>query len=176
MFTNPNIMKKIISILAIISLFTLTSCGTQQQKERPITYLPYSGAWFDIEYPADFIIREREKSPTGSGYDGVVFREQNGDVEFYVYSPQWSGTSEFETQLENEELLEETTQEDFGKTVTFIKLHDIDDNYYREYKVFEENEGTVRYLYGFKYKTEKLHTKYLDAYNHFANTLVQYAD
>jgi hypothetical protein len=52
----------------------------------------YTGAWFRIQYPSTFTVRPSLHSETTDrGYDSAFFTAPDDSVEFYVFSPQWTG-------------------------------------------------------------------------------------
>src|SRR5262249_28258696 len=77
------------------ALLFLTACAISP-KAAPPNYEFWSnytnGAWFDVAIPPNFTaIPINKSSSSATGYDGARFVQQDGAVEFYVYSPQWSG-------------------------------------------------------------------------------------
>lgn len=51
----------------------------------------FNGAWFDINYPSNFLAKGSLKSSTSDGFESAVFKSPDNLVEFYVFSPQWNG-------------------------------------------------------------------------------------
>ena len=52
----------------------------------------YVGAWFKVWYPDSFeVIPSMASTTAGKGVDSAFFRSPDGQVEFYIFSPQWSG-------------------------------------------------------------------------------------
>jgi hypothetical protein len=54
----------------------------------------FEGAWFSVRYPDSFIAQGSQKSLASDGYDSAWFRSPNGEVEFYIFSPQVGGKAE----------------------------------------------------------------------------------
>ena len=100
-------MKKV-SLAAIFPALLILVVGCQsQQKQEPVPSLTpitekvetqiipetatrtFRGSWFDIEYPENFTAR-----PTALTTDEAYFLSPDGTVEFFVYSPLWSGDPE----------------------------------------------------------------------------------
>jgi len=153
------------------------------------TFVQYKGAWFDVLYPDNFIIHEREKAyDTASNFDGVAFASPDGAMEFYVYSPQWGGISKYETVLETEKVSSSKTVEQeqifsesrlvlqHEKKIEWVTIDALNGEYARSYVVTTEENNTVRYLFGIKYATlEDLEAARI-AYEAFKASLIQYAD
>ena len=51
----------------------------------------YSGAWFEVIIPDDFVSKPSMTSTTNDGYDSVWFENSKIGLELYLYSPQWGG-------------------------------------------------------------------------------------
>lgn len=78
-----------------------------RDEKTNLTYSTYKGAWFDIEYPASFKVENSLKSSTSSeGFDSAFFTSPDGKVQFYIFSPQWSGKPGDIKIQENEKMLE----------------------------------------------------------------------
>src|ERR1044071_577731 len=88
---NCCLMRPFITILIIFVLIVgASACMAGDAPKNPKSNI-YNGAWFKIEYPPKFSVVAFAKSSTATnGYDGVKFVNKEG-VEFFVYSPQWSG-------------------------------------------------------------------------------------
>ncbi|MGE3279027.1 MAG: hypothetical protein AB7J40_04545 [Candidatus Altimarinota bacterium] len=149
--------------------------------------LLYKGAWFDIAYPSDFTIHEREltsEDHSSSGdYDGVAFSSPDEKVEFYIYSPLRSGTSQYEYVLANEiisleEIPERTPSGDFDqqRTIERKTFSDKNGEYSRSYQKTYDYWGTHSWTIGIKYKAWEDYQRYLAHYLVFKQSLVQYTD
>ena len=137
----------------------------------------YRGAWFEIKYPAGFMVRESLSSATSTkGYDSVFFASPDGLVEFYVYSPQWSGEP---TDIIPDPATEVVTdrKEERGKdrTVLFITLKAKDGSYWRSLADTRTDNNT-RTVFGYRYKDGAALKMYRPDYLIFKKSLVQYAD
>lgn len=151
----------------------------------------YRGAWFTVSYPENFTVHERENASTASPefekYDGVGFISPDQSVEFYVYSPLWSGTSDWEAVQANEQISSEKVEgvdieelsysgDPEAKAVKWVTIGDKKGQYSRSYQKTYENDGTVQWLLGIKYKTWADYEKYKEQYLTFKNSLAQYSD
>ncbi|MFA7314383.1 MAG: hypothetical protein WC025_00425 [Candidatus Magasanikbacteria bacterium] len=208
-------MKKIIS-LASLSLFLLLGFGCQTQKQEQNTTLPpaveelqtqtvsenkkqntsettnnptkvgvtlYKGLWFDIQYPQNF-----NATPT-TQTDEAYFLSPEGNVEFFVYSPLWSGTPKnYLTMASNEELVSEKIEEtkasqqprQYGDKITrWVTIKAKDGSYYRSFVSIKEQVDTgseLHHVFGIKYKDNTSYQKYRDDYITFKESLHQYSD
>lgn len=147
------------------------------QEKATSKYSTYKGAWFDIEYPSDFKVENSLKSSTNSeGFDSAFFTSPDGKVQFYIFSPQWSGKPEEVKIQENEKLVESKSENHNG---IFIKRWTVaakDGSYYKSFEESSEAEGTINKVFGIKYASKKDLEHYRDEYLHFKNSLKQYAD
>ncbi|NBY11198.1 MAG: hypothetical protein EBQ77_09415 [Sphingobacteriia bacterium] len=75
----------------------------------------FKGAWFQIQYPSNFIATGSMKSLTADGFDSAVFTSPNKQVEFYVFSPQWEGEAN-DIKLQGQEKLSNTKTQISGDT------------------------------------------------------------
>lgn len=55
----------------------------------------YRGAWFEVKYPSDFTAQGSMGSGSAEDdqFDSAFFTSPDGEVEFYIFSPQWGGES-----------------------------------------------------------------------------------
>ena len=157
----------------------------------------YEGAWFSIDYPANFTVLPYEKSTTDSNkYDSVKFQSPGKEVEFQVFSPQWSrATGLLNINTEKEiEVKSETKNEDYIVFDRKKQKKDTQDTFKNAIKhtwlTIESKKGEyVRYVYSWKNSVtnsnkvfslqcinEAQCQKYMEKYKYFKKSLVQYAD
>lgn len=174
--------------------------------EAPITQEPsivsvntntrdYKGAMFKITYPANFIAKKE-------GPDEASFTSPDGSIQFYIYSPMWSGdpisylqalsTEKIESDISipNIKLSLITTSsggavydKEVDRYVTFTAK---DGSYKRS--LVSITEGFVDFpdsteygskthkVFGIKYKDQATYNAYLNDYLAFKKSLVQYLD
>jgi hypothetical protein len=104
-------------------------------------------------------------------------------VEFYVFSPQWSGDiAEIEPDPATERVVEDTrrTRDSVGGK-DGVQLHWVtvqarDGSYTRAYYDEFDTGLNVRKAFGIKYRDQAAYTRYRDLYLAFKNSLVQFAD
>jgi hypothetical protein len=137
----------------------------------------YRGAWFEIKYPAGFMVRESMPSATSNkGYDSVFFASPDGLVEFYVYSPQWSGEpSDILPDPATEVITDRKEQRGKDRTVVFTTLRAKDGGYWRSLADTMTDNNT-RTVFGYRYKDGAALKMYRPDYLTFKKSLVQYAD
>lgn len=137
----------------------------------------YKGAWFSISYPPGFTVRPAQRSATSAGgYDSAFFRSPDGRVEFYIFSPQWSGEPrEIELNPAIEVLVEEKRQEGKGKQVRWVTVRAKDRSYHRSW-VDEITGLNTRTVFGISYRDQKSYQDYRQDYLRFKKSLRQFAD
>jgi hypothetical protein len=135
----------------------------------------YKGAWFDVQYPLGFKVVPRQKSATNAeGYDAVSFLSADGLVEFYVYSPQWSGTSDWTKRRSGEKLTSKSTEQAGDQTITYVTFKG--PGYTRSYADYRQPQYNVRWVFGYRYKHSAAYHAYRNLYLQFKQSLKQFAD
>ena len=146
-------------------------------KEAALSYKKYKGAWFEVEYPFSFKAENSQKSSTSiEGFDSAVFTSADGSVQFYIFSPQWSGEAKDIALKPNEIKADSSSQILNGLTVKRWTIQAKDSSYFRSYESTSETEGNINKIFGIKYSSPRELEKYRQAYLHFKNSLQQYAD
>lgn len=140
-------------------------------------FATFKGSWFDIKYPIGFKTVIREPAATGGGdgvaCDGVSFISPDGLVEFYIYSPQWSGSPKWILRREGEKQTAYSVKKQGDKTVTYVTRKG--PGYMRSYADYRQYES-VRWVFGYKYASEAARKAYSPLYLKFKQSLKQYAD
>jgi len=142
-------------------------------KSRPT----FRGAWFSISYPPGFIVRPSMKSATtgGKGFDSAFFVSPDGKVEFYIYSPQWSGEpTDVALKPNTEKLISTKTVKTNDKTTIWSTISAKNGSYTRS--LLDIKDSSTRRVFGIKYADPKTLAKYKKHYQKFKESLVQYAD
>lgn len=141
-------------------------------------FTTFKGAWFDIQYPIGFKAVPRDAARTGhaSGVacDGVSFLSPDGLVEFYVYSPQWAGQSQWLFKRSGEKAAGKSTEA--GKSANITYLTFTAPGYTRAYADYKPRDGSTRWGFGIKYKSQAAYNAYRPLYLKFKQSLKQYAD
>lgn len=152
--------------------------------DRQITTAPgaesqtFRGAWFQVWVPPGFEVVPSLQSPSFVGrYDSAFFRSHDGEVEFYVYSPQWSGEP---TDIAVNDATERkvTTKSATSKVsvVTWFTVEARDGSYVRTYQDTRSIDGSTRSVVGLKYATNPGREAYKTDYSRFKGSLRQFAD
>ena len=139
-------------------------------------FAAFKGAWFSIKYPVGFkaILRDRGATTTGNACDGASFVSPDGLVEFYVYSPQWRGQSQWLFKRSGERAGPRSTQS--GKLAHITYLTFTGPGYTRAYVDYQSPDGATRWGFGIKYKSQAAYNAYRPLYLKFKQSLEQYAD
>lgn len=141
-----------------------------------VDYMTYSGAWFTVEVPADFSVTPSLQSATRTdGYDSAVFSSPDGKVQFYIFSPQWSGIATDITLQPGETQTESAKTIENGLTVERWTIKADNGTYFRSYESTSETGG-INKIFGIRYASQEDLERYRPAYLHFKNSLQQYAD
>jgi hypothetical protein len=138
-------MKKPTFQLLNILLLTISLIVSTYAADKELS--TYKGAWFDIQYPANFKVRPALKSSSSaSGYDSAFFTSPDGAVEFYVFSPQWNGDPSEDVAINlAEEVYDAQKQEEKnGKQVRWVTISAKNQTYTRSYVDTEDTISNTR--------------------------------
>lgn len=170
--------------LVVVALF-LAVTAVASSKEG---WKKYTGAWFDVSYPATFKVAPDQKSKTNSsGYDSVRFVSPTGDAEFYVFSPQWSGhASALDVDPKRERVTsQKSTASDYkirgsieknAITDTWLGIEALDGSYVRFVHDHRNEALHTDRVFGIKCKDMVTYNRYKPDYQRFRESLVQYGD
>jgi hypothetical protein len=163
-------MKKILFLFLVCLMSNTLSAQTKT----------FSGAWFDIKYPAKFKAKASMKSASSStGCESATFTSPDNSVQFYVFSPQWNGDATDIALKKNEKIISsqiDTTGERREQTIKIWTIAANDSSYSRSYQEKENLELNVKYVVGIKYKDKASYEKYKKQYLAFKGSLIQYGD
>lgn len=99
----------------------------------------------------------------------------DGAVEFYVFSPQWSGKSSWTNAQPSEKLASERRKTLTNKDHVVIRTYSSPDHT-RVYEEFTSLAGTVRWGFGMKFRDQAGWTNYSSAFEVFKASCEQFAD
>ncbi len=138
----------------------------------------FKGAWFQIEYPPNFQVKPSLKSKTSSeGYDSAFFVSPGQEVEFYVFSPQWSGEpDDIKIDPNREVILSDNFEHQGDKNIRMVTVKDKGGAYLRAWIDTQDTMSNTRLVFGIKYKDQSAYSKYKKQYLIFKNSLKQFAD
>lgn len=139
-------------------------------------WLPYMGAWFAIQYPAHLSVVEREKSASGSGFDGVSFVAEDASIELYVFSPQWRGESRWARPWQGERELARSRTADGSRTRTQFTYHGPAGAYTRRVEQIVDTDSNTNHCFGVRFTDAREPEQVDGLYLRFKNSLEQYAD
>ena len=136
----------------------------------------YTGPWFKVSVPPGFRTEARELRMAGDRkeFDGVSCYSPDGAVEFYVYSPQWSGTPKWISKRAGEKQISVSTEGAGAKKITYLTLKG--PKGYRSYADTRNSQLNTRVVFGFAYRNQAAYKKYRPMYMKFKQSLVQFAD
>lgn len=138
----------------------------------------YKGAWFSIKYPPGFRVKPSIKSRDSiTGYDSVFFVSPDQEVEFYVFSPHWSGEpGDIKINPHHEIKVSEKLDKKGNKTINAVMVKEKEGKYYRSWIDIQDNLSNTRLVFGIKYKDQAAYDKYRQKYLIFQKSLQQFSD
>ena len=163
-------------VVALLSLFFIIP---QEGYTAEVNTWPlYRGAWFEIKYPPGFQVKPSLKSRTSvKGCDSAFFASPGQEVEFYIFSPQWSGEPADIELIPGQEILVSEHKERQGeKNIRMVTVKDQAGNYLRSWIDTQDTMSNTRLVFGIKYKDQSAYNKYRKQYLLFKNSLKQFAD
>ena len=170
----------------VFFVIILLACSNHHSwAQSDLQWQDYKGAWFKVEYPADFTVKPSIKSTTSvKGYDSAFFVSPDQSVEFYIFSPMWNGVpSDIQLNPKTEKLVSETTEDvpdkphNMGmKSVRRYTIVAKDSSYLRSYVDTENKVANTRFVVGLKYNNMETYNAYKDRYLRFKESLKQYLD
>lgn len=171
-------------VIPAFVLLACVSCAAPPSENWKL----YSGAWFDVTYPATFRAVPVQKSETSfEGFDSARFVSPSGDVEFYVYSPQWAGhASALDIDPHRERITSQkisTTDYQCGNfretnaiKDTWLCIVALDKSYVRFVHHHSDHIQNGDLVFGITCKDMSTYSRYRNDYRKFRDSLVQYAD
>lgn len=138
----------------------------------------FQGAWFKINYPANFTVRPSLKSATAvNGYDSAFFLSPDSLVEFYIFSPQWNGNpSDIQLNPGREMIESQDNKISNSQVTTRTVIKAKDGSYFRSIVDVEDKGLNTRQVFGFKFKNQEAYEKYKEDIQTFKKSLTQLGD
>lgn|SRR5574341_359917 len=158
----------------VLTLLTFSTPATTISQDTG--WRTYRGAWFEIQYPANFRVRPSLSSSSAQGYDSVFLAAPDVTVEFYVFSPQWNGTPSDIEVKSSELLVSQSLEEKGGKTIRRVAIRARDGSYLRAFEDTEDKTTNTRKVFGIRYRDEQSYNRYRQSYLRFKTSLRQFAD
>ncbi len=143
----------------------------------------FKGEWFTINYSQEFTVSPDSPIDIFDDYefvatDEAIFTSLNGDVQFFVYSPQWGGNPKnYLNTLPNEKISSDKTtvdEIDPNRIYRWITFEDKNGKYIRS--VYSKKSESTHLVFGIKYKDQATYEKYKSSYTAFKKSLIQFAD
>lgn len=170
--------KKIVVLIALVTLFMGISFTYGAAAKSEIDAKKYEGAWFEIQYPANFNVEPSLKGLTSvNGYDSAFFYSPSKEVAFYVFSPQWNGEPTdilIDNGKEKQVAVDEKVEN--GTKIKECTISANDGSYFRIYEDMLNPETNTRKTFAIMYKDQKALEEYQEMYKRFKESLVQFAD
>ncbi len=170
-------------------IFLLALCATAAAKPKPPAgWKRYSGAWFDVFYPRAFTPVPDQQSTSSEGVDAVSFLAPTRQVEFSVFSPQWSGhAAALDIDAHRERLTSKQVTVSDDKTAarrdgkdavedTWLGITALDGSYVRFVHEQSNRLTHTTRVFGIRCKDMATYRRYQADYGSFRKSLVQYAD
>ncbi|MCY7389019.1 MAG: hypothetical protein LH481_13325 [Burkholderiales bacterium] len=118
----------------------------------------YKGAYFEIKYPADFKARAIDATKAKES-SAATFSSPDGDMEFYIFSPQWGGDAPG-IALDPSRETETRRKTDKGKSsgvagvYSWVTISARDKSHTRVYQDFLAEDASIHWVIGMKYKSD----------------------
>jgi hypothetical protein len=132
----------------------------------------FRGAWFEIEYPADFVAVPSLPSTTADGADSATFTAPDGTVSFYVFAPQWGGNpADIALDPATETLESERSATEGPVTRRWFTIAARDGGYRRSYLTTTDERGPSSRTIGLRYASSDALARYQADYLAFRSSL-----
>ena len=116
------------------------------------------------------------KSITSDGFESATFKSPDNLVEFYIFSPQWSGYPK-DILLTTKETISSSKSQITGDLETkWWTISAKDGSYQRSYQEIINKSQNTNWVIGIKYKNSSALERYKKEYTLFKKSLKQYAD
>ncbi|TAE24718.1 MAG: hypothetical protein EAZ92_12920 [Candidatus Kapaibacterium sp.] len=148
--------------------------------KNSITYMPYEGKWFGVEYPKGWTVRGGLKNEMSGADDSVFFTAPDSLAEFYVYCPRYTGKPvDIEIDRTKENQTGQTLEEERGVRIRTVRIWAKDSSYVR---VIEDTEAFMQrrrlvFAVLFRGNGGRLGAqKYNNAYMYFKQSFRKFSD
>ena len=165
------------SWLMVVGCAVTKKQAPESQLSQAMSWKVFQGAWFQIDYPADFTPMPSLPSSSADGYDSAEFISADGQVSFYVFAPQWGGEpTDIAFDSQREILVSEKSEEQNGRQINWSTMCEKDGSYCRDIYTTTAQQETVRTTFGIKYRGQAVRHRYHEDYLKFQHSLQQFAD
>lgn len=181
-----NFLKIVTLLFLLFTRLTEANVLTNAQATYPKRAMIYVSGFFKVEYPMDFTVYPPNRRANMS--DEATFVSPDEDVEFYIYSPQWSGRSSYLNRRANEIIESDSNKKIHNKkelkyiSINWRTYKDKHGRYKRAYMhkrvcpYADQASGCTTLVFGIKFKNQASYDRYKKEYLRFKKSLEQYAD
>ncbi|MBS0657696.1 MAG: hypothetical protein JSR82_05535 [Verrucomicrobia bacterium] len=158
--------------LLTLCLLTVTALAA-----IPAGWGKFKGAFFEVGIPPGFKASGQMPNPGGAGHDAVSLWNATDRVEFYVYSPQWNGRSNYAGPIPGTEKVTSRESSRQGNVAEEQLTITALDNSYVRFIVSrtKENENTNT-TFGVRVPNMSVYQQIKPTYVRWKQTLQQFAD
>ena len=188
--------KRLLGAVVFCSIWLIGVAGFAASPSISATSTPvnsragyvFHGAWFNIVYPAGFHVKSGPLgASSATGSDSTYFTSPDGAVQFFVFSPQWSGDCPYARVNTPRETLVSTRQQVTpskfkGATsaealhVTWTTVRSLSGGYMRSWEDYQDGSTKTRHVFGIRYNNAQALMRYKAQYTAFKKSLEQFAD
>ncbi|MEO0344024.1 MAG: hypothetical protein AAF198_11370 [Pseudomonadota bacterium] len=142
----------ILALTLILSAKVVIAQSGEVNQTSYIDGLNFVGAAFTVEIPDGFSIRPSLPSTSQDGkFDSVIFDRADGQVSFYIYSPEFSGwPQDIMMNPSEESILSETGDESGGYVHTWWTIQSLSGDHLRTYHSRSHLNGGEVVIIGFE--------------------------
>lgn len=167
-------MKKYIMIL-VLAFLTVSVWADDKPVSRWETY---NGAWFQILYPDEFLVKPSLKDRNmPSAFSSVFFSARNGDIEFYVLAPKYGmEPTDIALDPQQENLVSENKTNNRGLIYKHTVISAKDGSYVRVIENHTDTSGPnsfTRRTFSVKYRNQGVFDEYRATYEMFKNSYMK---
>lgn len=143
----------------------------------PAGWGTFKGAFFEIGVPPGFKASGQMPNPGGASFDAVSLWNATQKVEFYVYSPQWNGRSNYAGPIAGaEKVTSRETSKQGNVSEEQLTITALDNSYVRFIvSRTKENENTNT-TFGVRVPNMSVYQQIKPTYVRWKQTLQQFAD
>ena len=142
----------------------------------PTGWKTYHGNFFEIGVPPNFVSMPENKRRGGGSGDEVALWNQDQQVEFYVYSPQWNGVAS-RTVTQSTETLDSHESKTTGGLVEERWVMSAKDKSYVRFVVsFTDTKLNTNKTFGIRVPSMRTYAQVKPTFIQWKRTLQQFAD
>ncbi len=150
------------------------------KQAAPAKWPAYQGKSFKVDYPAGWKPQTLVAS-TPAESDSAIFASPDGQMQFYIFSPQWDGTPpgiaiDAVKEVETARKTEPGISSGIKGHYTWYTIAAKDKSYSRTYQSFKAISEPVHWVIGMKYANDAALGTYRADYARFKKSLEQFAD